>query len=83
MKSKAVTPTPVIETIGLWVGPDRSVESSFVFLFIIIIIVKSKRQRPDARYRDYRIVVLCCVVLCPDRSVESSFCLFIIIIMKE
>jgi hypothetical protein len=29
----------------VWVGPDRSVESSFVFYFIIIM-KKSKRQRP-------------------------------------
>jgi hypothetical protein len=36
----------------VWVGPDRSVESSFVRLFIIIIM-KSKAKNADARYRDY------------------------------
>jgi hypothetical protein len=46
MKSKAVKNADARyrDYIGLWVGPDRSVESSFVFYFIIIIIVKSKAK---------------------------------------
>jgi hypothetical protein len=47
----------------VWVGPDRSVESSFVFYFIIIM-KKSKTAKTPTPVIDYiEWVVLCCVVV--------------------